>query len=86
MSAERYVYEPPFARDLSELNVAGQGEGQGREEGICRSGAKPYTQCLAGPNPTGGTCTPSGTGVLEDPACTSGSTALIGCTRGSAAP
>ena len=82
MTARRFVYEPPVSRDLSELSVAGQG----RNEGVCRSGAKPYTQCMAGPNPTGGTCTPSGTGVLEDPACSAGSTALIGCTRGSAAP
>ena len=40
----RRTYEPPRARDLSAMSVAGEGP-----EGACIWGPYPYYNCVAGP-------------------------------------
>ncbi|NIN95353.1 MAG: hypothetical protein GTO49_10320 [Anaerolineae bacterium] len=76
----RRLYEPPLARDLSAFGVSGQIE----PRGVCVPGAKPYEQCLFGPDPEGQNppCEPGM--FADDPACSPGSNAATICKSGSA--
>ena len=71
-------YEPPKARDLSRMTVAGD------TKGWCQSGGTPYTECKVGGSPVGAGCQPVGN-FESYPKCGVGSVALSGCEVGSSA-
>lgn len=79
------VYEPPQARDLSAMSVAGGGP-----EGVCKQGDYPFYNCVAGPIYFA-SCAPGGTvddslcatgGYHTDPVCNFGASATTVCKSG----
>ena len=79
---KRPIYEPPWARDLSGSSVSVHGI---RPLGICGpTGNTPYESCSTGPGFTTGACYPNGL-QPEQPSCSGGSSALVGCLAGGVA-
>jgi hypothetical protein len=77
------VYEPPFARDLSEECATGMDP-----VGLCALGSHPFNDCQFGSSHQGGCSfgnSPSGCSggsMPEHPSCRTGSSAMVGCVTG----
>ncbi len=84
----RLKYEPPKSNDLSSFSATG--DDLSRTAGVCKSGASPFYDCVAGNSflgscSTGGTpdtsaCSPGGYHLY--PACGEGSDAATICLSG----
>ena len=85
--SNRSVYKRPQARDLSGLSASGAGCSSGSAltgpYGRCRDGSFLTSGfCTDGPEPVGGTCSPTGN-IPEEGYCNLGQIAHEGCISGS---
>ena len=76
-NSELPLYQPPRARDLSASSASGL-----LPQGMCIDGtALTSEDCISGPNPTGGDCSPTGISPKFG-YCTEGNVAAEGCQSG----